>query len=310
MTTTMTEEQIDETLQRFADGFARLPRSPLLHTPAECGLDYEDVTFAASDGVALEGWFIPAPDSKKIVIANHPMGFNRVGMPAHLQPWQADWALSGNGFEVNFVPDYRVLHDAGYNVLAYDLRNHGMSSAANGGVTTGGVTESRDVVGSLAYVRNRPETKDMTIGLFSRCMGATSSLCAMARYPEAFEGVRCMVSPQPVTPRVIIERRLGKLGLADRVDQFDHYVRLRTSVGLDDRVPQEWAKDVRVPTFLYQVRADSLTDPSDVQTMFDNIPLADKQLQWIDGTSARFDGYLEFQRRPAPMLEWFAAHMA
>jgi hypothetical protein len=32
------------------------------------------------------------------------------------------WASSGNDVEVNLVPDYKILHDAGYNVLAYDLR--------------------------------------------------------------------------------------------------------------------------------------------------------------------------------------------
>jgi hypothetical protein len=53
-----------------------------------------------------------------------------------------------------------------------------------------------------------------------------------------------------------------------------------------------------------------LTDPSDVQTMFDNIPVADKKLHWIRDTSARWDGYLEFQRRPEPALEWFEKHMA
>ena len=52
-----------------------------------------------------------------------------------------------------------------------------------------------------------------------------------------------------------------------------------------------------------------LTEPDDVQTMFDNIPVADKKLQWIRGTTRRWDGYLEFQRRPEPMLDWFAAHM-
>jgi hypothetical protein len=87
-------------------------------------------------------------------------------------------------------------------------------------------------------------------------------------------------------------------------------VRLRTSVGLEERVPQEWAKSVSVPTLPYQVRADSLTDPSDVQAMFDNIPVADKRLLWIEGTTAHWDGYLEFQRRPQPMLEWFDQHMA
>ena len=53
-----------------------------------------------------------------------------------------------------------------------------------------------------------------------------------------------------------------------------------------------------------------LTEPSDVQTMFDNIPVADKKLQWIHGTTRRWDGYLEFQRHPEPMLEWFAKHMS
>jgi hypothetical protein len=84
---------------------------------------------------------------------------------------------------------------------------------------------------------------------------------------------------------------------------------LRTSIGFGLRAPQEWPKNVCVPTFLFQVHDDVLTDPSDVQTMFDNIPVADKKLHWIRGTSARWDGYLEFQRRPEPALEWFENHM-
>ena len=304
------QAQLDEALHRFADGFSWLRRAPVLHSPSEHGLEYEDVTFPACDGVPLEGWFIPAQGSSKLIIANHPLGFSRSGMPADLQPWHADWAPSGNGFEVDLVPDYKILHDNGYNVLAYDLRNHGLSSAANGGVTTHGFTESRDVVGSLAYARTRWDTRDMAIGLFSRCMGGVSTFAAMTRFPEAFEGVRCLVSPQPVTPRYIVERRLALLGLGDRLDDFDTLIRLNTSVGLEQRIPQEWAKNVRVPTFLSQVRRDSVTDPSDVQAMYDNVPVADKKLQWIEGTTARFDGYLEFQRRPQPMLDWFTQYMS
>jgi uncharacterized protein len=99
------------------------------------------------------------------------------------------------------------------------------------------------------------------------------------------------------------------LGLGDRLDDFNNLLRLRTSIGLERRVPQEWA-NVCVPTFLYQVRGDTLTDPSDVQAMYDNIPTAGKKLQWIEGTTARWDGYLEFQRRPQPMLDFFAQHMS
>jgi uncharacterized protein len=308
--TTPAQDQADEALRRFADGFSWLRRAPVLHSPSELGLEYEDVTFPARDGVPLEGWFIPAPGSGKLIIANHPMGFSRSGMPTQYEPWHTDWAASGNGFEVDLVPDYKILHDAGYHVLAYDLRNHGLSSAANGGVSTHGITEWRDIAGSLDYARTRPGTRDMTIGLFSRCMGAVATFAAMTRWPAAFDGVRCLVSPQPVTPRFIVQRRLAVMGLGDRLDDFNTLVRLRTSVGLEQRVPQEWARNVRVPTFLYQVRGDILTDPSDVQAMFDNIPVTDKKLQWIEGTTARWDGYLEFQRRPQPMLDWFAQYMS
>ena len=70
--TNLTREQSDEALQRFTDGFISSLRAPVLHWPSEVGLEYEDVTFPARDGVPLEGWFIPAPGSAKLIIANHP----------------------------------------------------------------------------------------------------------------------------------------------------------------------------------------------------------------------------------------------
>ena len=205
------------------------------------------------------------------------------------------------------MPDYKILHDGGYNVLAYDIRNHGLSNAGDGGVVTHGFTEERDVVGSLNYVRTRPDTRDMILGLFSRCMGCVSTFAAMAHYPEAFEGVRWC---QPITPRYIAQRRLEVSGISDRLDDFDLLLRLRTGIGLDRRVPQEWAKGVAMPAFLYQVHDDILTLPEDVQMMYDNIPVPAKNLQWIEGTKARWDGYLEFQRRPEPMLDWFKKYMS
>ncbi|NUH40214.1 alpha/beta hydrolase [Streptomyces samsunensis] len=306
---TWTEEQIDAVLGRFADGFSHQRRSPLLHSPAEYGLAHEDVSFPSRDGVPLEGWFIPAPGSNKLVIANHPMGFTRSGMPTHLEPWHSEWAASGNGFEVDFVPDYVILHEAGYNVLAYDLRNHGLSGAANGGITSSGIFEARDVAGSVAYARSHPELRDMTIGLFSRCLGAGSTFAAMKQFPEVFEPVRCLVAPQPVTARVIVERRLEAIGLGGRIDDFEQRIVQRTGIGFAARNVREWAGHVSVPTYLYQVRDDVLTHPSDVQAMFDNIPVWEKTLHWIEGTTARWDGYLEFQRRPEPMLDWFTKYM-
>src|SRR5712671_5088872 len=116
-----TDEQIDQILDTIADSFARQIRSPIMHAPSEQNLVYEEVTFPSLDGVPLEGWFIPAPGSNKLIIANHPMGFSRSGIPSHLEPWRSVWRASGNDFEVNLVPDLKILRDAGYNVLTYDL---------------------------------------------------------------------------------------------------------------------------------------------------------------------------------------------
>jgi uncharacterized protein len=307
----LTEEQIDHILQAMADSFGQQLRSPILHRPSEHGLKYEDVTFPALDGVPLEGWFIPAAGSDKLIIANHPMGFSRSGIPTHLEPWRSIWASSGNDVEVNLVPDYKILHDAGYHVLAYDLRNSGLSGAANGGIASSGIFEARDVAGSLAYARSRQDTPDLAIGLFSRCLGCSSTFAAMTRFPGAFDGARGLVGPQPVTMKTIVQRRLAMAGVpAGRMDDLEQRIILRTSIGFARRAPQEWAKNVRVPTFLYQVHDDLLTEPGDVQAMFDNIPVPDKKLQWIYGTTRRWDGYLEFQRHPEPMLEWFAKHMS
>jgi hypothetical protein len=307
----LTEDQIDHILQAMADSFGQQLRSPIMHSQSEQGLEYEDVTFPALDGVPLEGWFIPAAGSDKLIIANHPMGFSRSGIPTHLEPWRSVWAPSGNDFEVNLVPDYKILHDAGYHVLAYDLRNFGHSGAANGGIASSGIFEARDVAGSLAYARSRRDTRELTIGLFSRCLGCSSTFAAMTQFPGAFDDVRCLVGPQPVTMKTIVRHRLALAGVpAGRIDDLEQRIILRTSIGFARRAPQEWAKNVRVPTFLYQVHDDVLTEPADVQAMFDNIPMPDKGLRWIYGTTRRWDGYLEFQRHPEPMLEWFAQHMS
>lgn len=304
------KDEIGQALQAIAEKFSYSPRSPILHTPAELDLAFEHVTFPSQDGVPLEGWFIPAPGSNKIIIVNHPRWFSRSGLPSHLEPWRSLGAARGNDFEVNFIPDFKILHDAGYNVLAYDLRNFGHSGTANGGLTSSGLFEARDVIGSLHYVRSRASMREMTIGLFSRCLGCNATLFAMAQHPDAFSGVRCLVGCQPLSVRVIMEQGLALAGIpADCIDELDERIRRHTSFALDQMSPVPAAKSAIIPTLLYQVRDDAMTRPSDVQAIYDNIPTKSKKLVWIDGTTRRWDGYTYFQKDPSQMLQWFDAYM-
>ena len=316
----LTIEQTDQLLSVIAEGFASRDRerAPILHSPAEVGLAYDDVTFPSMDGVPLEGWFIPAEGSRKLIIANHPMGFSRSGQPTDREPWRAEFGtIAGgvNGVEVNFVPDLKILHDAGYNVLTYDLRNHGLSGSGNGGRVGSGWFEARDVVGSLRFARADERMRGMTIGLFSRCLGCNSTFAGITQFPDEFADVRCLVGAQPITTHVVVAHQLALAGVAaERLDEvmsdLDTRITLSTSLNFAARDPHAWASTVQLPTFLYGVYDDALTDNTDLTTQFENLATTDKQLHWVRDTPSRWDGYLEFQRRPQPMLAWFERHMA
>jgi hypothetical protein len=193
--------------------------------------------------------------------------------------------------------------------LAYDLRNHGRSGAGNGGIVGIGLLEYRDVIGSMRYVKTRKVTSHMKIGLLSRCLGCNSTMVAMSKHPEEFTGVKAMVALQPVSARPFIERATENAGIEDGVSLFDTAIHKLTGFHVDELSPIEYRKDVRVPTLVAQVRADSSTKESDVQTIYDNIPAEDKRLFWIEGTTSRFDGYNYFGEKPELMLEWFNSHI-
>jgi hypothetical protein len=173
---------------QFIDGMANLfahsLRTPILRRPDEYGMAYEDIYFPSMDGVVLEGWFIPA-DSDKLVIANHPMPCNRYGFPGHLEPF----GMFG-GFECDFVKDYKRLHDAGYDVIADDLRNHGRSADS---MTRPEDVEIYDNLGSKARSSSgsrarRGDSTDTTISgnTLRRCLagsipGSSNRCTAKAR---------------------------------------------------------------------------------------------------------------------------------
>ena len=283
-------------------------RSPILRTPAEYELDYEEVFFPAMDGVTLEGWFIPA-DSDRLIIANHPLWFSRYGFPGHLSPYGDAWAATGNNFEVNFMPDYRHLHGAGYNVLCYDLRNFGHNAAGSGGAVGNGIREYRDVIGSLRYARSRADLQGMVTGLLSRCCGMNATMVGMSKHPEEFEDIRAIVAPQPISLTSFYKTIRGQMGAADALPEVELALRRAVGMELKDMDMPQYASAVTIPTLLLQVREDSLTSPSDVQAMFDAMPVEQKEMIWIEGTRLRFDGYTYLPQNPEPMLDWFGRFM-
>ena len=127
--------------------------------PAGRGLAYENVTLTTADGLDLSAWWIPANASARgTVIFLHGYGDNK------------EQAL--------FVAPF--LHEAGWNVLAFDFRAHGLSE---GDETTVGLVETADV--RAAYEVAAARADPARVALFGWSMGAATAINAGAEVPEA-----------------------------------------------------------------------------------------------------------------------------
>ena len=136
-------------------------RVPLGADPSSVGLAYEDVAFPSAGGTPLlRAWWIPASHPRGVVIFVHGGNGNRR-------------ELYTGGLEID-----RFLVDAGYSVLAPDLRNHGLSGTARGGKITLGIDESRDVRGAIDYANRR--APGLAVALFGTSMGGAASIFAAA----------------------------------------------------------------------------------------------------------------------------------
>ncbi len=107
-------------------------------------MPYEHIRIPTTDGLVLDGWFIPEdrPTDRTMVIC-HGAGANKG----------------------NFIWFLGPLANRGYNVLFFDFRAHGGS---DGRVATYGIRERADVVAAVDWLKkHRPEQARVVVGLGS-----------------------------------------------------------------------------------------------------------------------------------------------
>jgi len=85
--------------------FLYSPVRELPYTPAELGLDFEEVFFRAGDRVQLHGWYIPSPNSDFTVLLCHTNGGNMM--------YQLD--------------SINIFHNLGLSCFIFDYRGYGIS---------------------------------------------------------------------------------------------------------------------------------------------------------------------------------------
>ena len=123
-------------------------------------VDGEEVTFTTRDGCQLHGYFIFGENScGKTILFCHEVG--------------AGWG-SWHKY-ASFLPK------AGYNILSFDFRGHGLSKLTNGYKPTPWLTkyEYNDICAALEYLSNREDVAKDKIGSFGVSRGGNTAIyCA------------------------------------------------------------------------------------------------------------------------------------
>jgi pimeloyl-ACP methyl ester carboxylesterase len=126
--------------------------------------EFEDVVFE-SEGVTLEGWWMPAKTPRATLLFVHGAGSSRIS------PF------------FNTLGFYDSLQKTGISVFTFDQRNHGNSQYTDGYLRMG-ATEYRDVQAARQWLENRTngDTPLIVCGL---SMGGATSIYALAQGMQA-----------------------------------------------------------------------------------------------------------------------------
>lgn len=81
------------------------PSRELTSTPLDHGYDYEDITFSSADGLRLNGWFVPCPDSSRIILLLH----------------------GNSGNMTDCIASISIFQSLGYSTFMLDYRGYGSS---------------------------------------------------------------------------------------------------------------------------------------------------------------------------------------
>jgi len=133
------------------------PDRQLIATPAAAGLAYEEVRFAAADGVRLHGWYLPGKEHLPLVLFCH-----------------------GNAGNISHrLESLRLLHGLGLSIFIFDYRGYGQSEGAPGEEGT-----YADARGALVWLQQRGWTPAQLL-YFGESLGAAVALQLAVEKPPA-----------------------------------------------------------------------------------------------------------------------------
>lgn len=137
--------------------FLYFPDKEIVITPASIGLEFEAISFQASDGTKLHGWYLPGEKDKPLILFCH-----------------------GNAGNISHrVDNLRLLHELGFSVFIFDYRGYGQSEGKASEEGT-----YADARGALRWLQEKGWAEQQMI-YFGRSLGAAIALQLALESPPA-----------------------------------------------------------------------------------------------------------------------------
>lgn len=154
------------------------PRRPYHRTPADVGLPNEQQRISTPDGKSIHLW-ICRNRTDKVIVLGHGIGLSKAAS----------------------LPHAKLLFDAGYTVVLFDHRNHGLSSRDRACWSIG-PRYTADVAATLDYVAAQPEFADARIATYGFSFSTFASLYVLRDGRPNVAAVICDSGPVLDVPAV------------------------------------------------------------------------------------------------------------
>ncbi|MEX0386972.1 alpha/beta hydrolase [Spiribacter onubensis] len=233
------------------------PRRPVTGMPADHGIDGHEVFIPTARGRRLSGWLLDGDPKVGRVVICHGWGVNRLFMLALARP----------------------LQNAGWQVLVFDVRNHGRSDSDN---FSSMPRFAEDISAAATWMRREDDGSEGPLVLVGHSVGAAATLLA-ASWRTDIDGVISLsgfVHPERMMRRWLADRRIPFIPIGWLVLRYVEWV---IGFRLDAIAPVNVIRHIHVPVLIAHGRRDRVIPPEDAEALARAGDPATTRLVWLEG---------------------------
>lgn len=221
-----------------------VPRPVNSRSPEDLGLASELIHIRTDDGLNLEGWLLLPPNPRGTVVLFHGYAASRSDL----------------------LEEGKYLYGMGWAVVLVDFRGSGGS---DGGATTVGFSEAKDVAATVRYVRERGLPRPLI--LYGQSMGGAAVLRSIAALDVCVDGIVL----ESVFDRMLktVRNRFGLMGLPSfpSAELLVFWGGVQTGFPGFEHNPVDYARACDCPALVLHGTEDGNAKLEDCQAVFDNL---------------------------------------